>query len=80
MESSIYKPSESIQLQRAELSKAFSSLRRTRPRVPFWLLAAHRIPTLWSLYRGIQREAPSEEVCYIILLLLDKPGFDVALD
>ena len=69
MESSIYRPSESIQLQRAELSKAFSSLRRTRPRVPFWLLAAHRIPTLWTLYRGIQREAPSEEVCYIILLL-----------
>lgn len=48
--------------RRAELSRLFSGLRRVRSRTPFFLLPAHRIPTLWGLYRGLQKEAPSNEV------------------
>ncbi|KAJ3501908.1 hypothetical protein NMY22_g18765 [Coprinellus aureogranulatus] len=48
--------------RRAELSKLFSGLRRVRSRTPFFLLPAHRIPTLWGLYRGLRREAPSNEI------------------
>ncbi|KAI0082931.1 hypothetical protein BDY19DRAFT_901318, partial [Irpex rosettiformis] len=40
----------------------FSSFRRVTPRVPFWQLAAHRIPTLWSLYRGLLKTAESDEI------------------
>ncbi|TFY66964.1 hypothetical protein EVG20_g4134 [Dentipellis fragilis] len=39
-----------------------SGLKRTRPHVPFWKLAAHRVPTLWSLYRGLLRSSPDEQV------------------
>ena len=59
-----YEPSQLILRQRAELANAFSALRRVRPRVQFWKLGAHRIPTLWSLYRGLLRDAPGEDVCY----------------
>ena len=59
-----YEPSQLILQQRAELANAFSALRRVRPRVHFWKLGAHRIPTLWSLYRGLLRDAPGEDVCY----------------
>ncbi|KAG6862483.1 hypothetical protein C0995_000029 [Termitomyces sp. Mi166 len=54
-------PQESLTF-RANLARLISPLRRVRPRVPFFRLAAHRIPTLWSLYRGLLKEAPSEEI------------------
>ena len=47
---------------RARIASVVSSLRRVTPRVPFWRLAAHRLPTLWTLYRGLLRSAPSEIV------------------
>ena len=47
---------------RQALADLISGLRRVRPRVSFNKLPAHRIPTLWTLYRGILRSAPSEPV------------------
>lgn len=55
-------PSVESQTFRANLAQLLSPLRRVRPRVPFFELAAHRIPTLWGLYRGLLREAPTEDV------------------
>ncbi|KAI0753884.1 hypothetical protein BC629DRAFT_1716989 [Irpex lacteus] len=56
-----YTPSASSLSHRARLAPLISQLRRVTPRVPFWHLAAHRIPTLWSLYRGLLKVAPSDE-------------------
>ena len=50
-------PSESSLAFRANLAALVSPLKRVRPRVPFYKLAAHRIPTLWCLYRGLLRAA-----------------------
>ncbi|KIJ51286.1 hypothetical protein M422DRAFT_158593 [Sphaerobolus stellatus SS14] len=47
--------------RRSKLAGAFSSLKRVRPTVPFWELAAHRIPTIWTLYRGLLRGAKEYE-------------------
>jgi hypothetical protein len=47
---------------RSRLADLISPLRRIRPRVPFYQLAAHRIPTLWTLYRGLLRHAPGKNV------------------
>ena len=47
---------------RAKLNELVSPLRRTRSRSPFFELAAHRIPTLWSLYRGLLQNSPTEDV------------------
>ncbi|KAG5730963.1 hypothetical protein E4T56_gene7142 [Termitomyces sp. T112] len=55
-------PSQESLTFRANLARFISPLRRVRPRVPFFQLAAHRIPTLWSLYRGLLKEAPTEEI------------------
>ncbi|KAJ2923516.1 hypothetical protein H1R20_g13578, partial [Candolleomyces eurysporus] len=58
--------------RRAELAKLFSGLRRVRSKTPFFLLAAHRIPTLWGLYRGLRREAPSDEIKWRLRKLFEK--------
>lgn len=47
---------------RAKLAELVSPLRRVRSKTPFFELAAHRIPTLWSLYRGLLRNSPTEDV------------------
>lgn len=47
---------------RANLAKLVSPLRRVRPKRPFYELPAHRIPTLWYLYRGLLRNSPTEDV------------------
>ncbi|KAJ3717316.1 hypothetical protein DFJ43DRAFT_1099789 [Lentinula guzmanii] len=47
---------------RDNLARLIAPLRRVRPRVPFFRLAAHRIPTLWGLYRGLLRAAPTEHI------------------
>ena len=47
---------------RTNLAELVSPLRRIRSRSPFFELAAHRIPTLWSLYRGLLRNSPTEDV------------------
>ncbi|CAK5263030.1 unnamed protein product [Mycena citricolor] len=46
---------------RANLARLVSPLRRVRPRVPFFKLAIHRVPTL-SLYRNLLRHAPHESI------------------
>ncbi|KAF9072741.1 hypothetical protein BDP27DRAFT_1290070 [Rhodocollybia butyracea] len=47
---------------RSKLATLISPLKRVRPRVPFFRLAAHRIPTLWGLYKGLLRTAPTENI------------------
>lgn len=55
-------PSATSLEHRAQIAKLVSPLRRVTPRVPFWKLAAHRVPTLWTLYRGLLRHAERENV------------------
>lgn len=65
-------PSPESQKFRADLAKLISPLRRVRPRLPFFQLAVHRVPTLWGLYRSLLRELPNENQnvrslsCYLI--------------
>ncbi|KAM5539475.1 hypothetical protein V8D89_006927 [Ganoderma adspersum] len=47
---------------RARIATLLAPLRPTRFRAPLTRLEAHRIPTLWTLYRGILRDAPDEVV------------------
>jgi len=54
---------------RANLSKLVSPLRRVRSRSPFFRLAAHRVPTLWSLYRGLLKTSPTEDITFRVRLL-----------
>ncbi|KAH9487196.1 hypothetical protein JR316_0001265 [Psilocybe cubensis] len=53
---------------RANLANLVSPLRRVRTRTPFFRLAAHRIPTLWELYRGLLRNSPTEQVKFRVRL------------
>ncbi|KAL0580756.1 hypothetical protein V5O48_001221 [Marasmius crinis-equi] len=46
---------------RNNLAKLISPLKRVRPTVPFWRLAAHRIPTL-HLYRSLLKESPTHHI------------------
>ncbi|KAF8071824.1 hypothetical protein FPV67DRAFT_1412243 [Lyophyllum atratum] len=62
-------PSQESLAFRANLARLISPLRRVRPRVPFCQLAAHRLPTLWSLYRGLLREAPTDEIKHRVRML-----------
>ncbi|KAH9889921.1 hypothetical protein C8Q73DRAFT_736399 [Cubamyces lactineus] len=55
-------PSPQSLAHRARLASLFSELRPTRFRAPLTRLPAHRIPTLWTLYRGIIRDAPTETI------------------
>ncbi|KAF9242299.1 hypothetical protein BU15DRAFT_44029, partial [Melanogaster broomeanus] len=55
-------PTASSLAHRAEISRLISPLRRVRPKIPFYDLAAHRIPTLWSLYRGLLKHAERKNV------------------
>ncbi|KAF7977210.1 hypothetical protein HWV62_4473 [Athelia sp. TMB] len=54
---------------RARIADLVSPLRRVRPRVPFYELAAHRLPTLWTLYRGLLRDAPGENIRFRVRTL-----------
>ncbi|KAJ7204683.1 hypothetical protein GGX14DRAFT_645874 [Mycena pura] len=54
-------PSASSLTFRANLARLVSPLRRVRPRVPFFELAIHRVPTL-SLYRRLLRYAPDDNI------------------
>ncbi|PVG02074.1 hypothetical protein CPB86DRAFT_773049 [Serendipita vermifera] len=49
---------------RSDIAKTFSALRRVRPRVPFYRLPGHRLPTLWTLYRGLLRRLPTHSGHY----------------
>ncbi|KAH8984458.1 hypothetical protein EDB92DRAFT_1488513 [Lactarius akahatsu] len=47
---------------RQRIASIVSSLRPLRPRVPFYRLPAHSVPTLWFLYRGLLRASPNSNV------------------
>ncbi|KAI9058128.1 hypothetical protein FKP32DRAFT_1581897 [Trametes sanguinea] len=55
-------PSPASLAHRARFAKLISELRPTNFRAPFTRLLAHRIPTLWTLYRGVMRDAPTETI------------------
>ncbi|KAJ7367658.1 hypothetical protein DFH08DRAFT_760926 [Mycena albidolilacea] len=59
--SAIPLPSASSRAFRTTLARLVSPLRRVRPRVPFFELAIHRIPTL-ALYRNLLRHAPDDNI------------------
>ncbi|KAF8637870.1 hypothetical protein AX17_002496 [Amanita inopinata Kibby_2008] len=65
----VYVPSTCSPTFRTELARLVSPLKRVRPRVPFWNLGAHRVPTLWSLYRGLLRNAPTEHIRFRVRVL-----------
>ncbi|KAF6761662.1 hypothetical protein DFP72DRAFT_879270 [Ephemerocybe angulata] len=70
--SSALDPSSESLARRKEFSKLFSALRRVRSRTPFFELAAHRIPTLWGLYRGLRREAPTSDIRWRMRKIFEK--------
>ncbi|KAH9171282.1 hypothetical protein EDB89DRAFT_1852620 [Lactarius sanguifluus] len=47
---------------RQRIASVVSSLRPVRPRVPFYRLSAHSVPTLWVLYRGLLRASPNSNI------------------
>uniref|UniRef100_A0A0W0FC54 Complex 1 LYR protein domain-containing protein n=1 Tax=Moniliophthora roreri TaxID=221103 RepID=A0A0W0FC54_MONRR len=56
---------------RANLTNLISPLRRVRPTVPFWRLAAHKLPTV-HLYRHLLKAAPTENIRFRIRKLFRK--------
>ncbi|PCH39931.1 hypothetical protein WOLCODRAFT_116386 [Wolfiporia cocos MD-104 SS10] len=54
---------------RARISALVSSLKPTRLRTSVFDLLAHRIPTLWTLYRGLLRNAPTERIRWRIQVM-----------
>ncbi|KAH9948853.1 hypothetical protein B0H21DRAFT_205348 [Amylocystis lapponica] len=48
--------------RRARLASLVSAIKPRRFRTSIYSLPAHRIPTLWSLYRSLLRDAPSEHI------------------
>jgi hypothetical protein len=60
---------------RAQLSKLVSPLRVIRPRVPFYKLPAHTIPTLWYLYRGLLRYAPTSNISFRMKTIFKRNKF-----
>lgn len=57
-----YQPSDASLSLRARIAQTIAPLRRVTPRAPFWKLGAHRIPVLWSLYRGLLRASLTPDV------------------
>ncbi|KAI0770140.1 hypothetical protein C8Q74DRAFT_875745 [Fomes fomentarius] len=55
-------PSPQSVAHRARLATLISGLRPTQFRAPLTRLRAHRVPTLWTLYRGLLRDAPTETI------------------
>lgn len=55
-------PPPSSLAHRESIARLLTPLRRIRPTVAYYKLAAHRIPTLWTLYRGLQRHAERKNV------------------
>ncbi|KAI0699922.1 hypothetical protein C8T65DRAFT_658603 [Cerioporus squamosus] len=55
-------PSPESLAHRARIAALVSELRPTCVRAPLTRLLAHRIPTLWTLYRGVLRDAPTETI------------------
>jgi len=60
----IFTPTAASLVHRAHIARTISPLKPLKPKLPFWKLAAHRIPTKWNLYRGLLRESPSEDMAY----------------
>ena len=66
---SVLPPPPSSLTHRESIARLLTPLRRIRPTIAYYKLAAHRIPTLWTLYRGLQRHAERNNVgCTICFL------------
>lgn len=57
---------------RVRIASVISPLKRVRPRAPFYELSAHRIPTLWSLYRNLLKHAPGENIRFRVRMMFRK--------
>ncbi|VDC01355.1 unnamed protein product [Peniophora sp. CBMAI 1063] len=58
---------------RAQVSQALSEHNKyRRPAIPFYKLRAHRVPTLWTLYRGLLRFAPNDLVRWRIRKMFER--------
>ncbi|KAG6380117.1 hypothetical protein JVT61DRAFT_8204 [Boletus reticuloceps] len=68
---SVPSPSPSSIAHRESIARLLTPLRRIRPTVAYYQLAAHRIPTLWTLYRGLQRHGERENVKWRIRTLFE---------
>lgn len=62
------RPSPASLAHRQHIAQTISPLKRVRPHVPFWKLGAHRIPTLWTLYRGLLKHTGNDNVCRCSLI------------
>ncbi|KAH0831113.1 hypothetical protein J3R83DRAFT_13679 [Lanmaoa asiatica] len=58
-------------VHRESIARLLTPLRRIRPTVAYYKLAAHRIPTLWTLYRGLQRHAERKNLKWRIRTLFE---------
>ncbi|EJD45701.1 hypothetical protein AURDEDRAFT_165152 [Auricularia subglabra TFB-10046 SS5] len=54
---------------RTNIAQAVSSLKRVRPRAPFYELPVHTVPTKWGLYRGLLRLSPTHNISWQIKTL-----------
>ncbi|EIW80078.1 hypothetical protein CONPUDRAFT_166670 [Coniophora puteana RWD-64-598 SS2] len=57
---------------RSQIAQRITQIRRTRPKVSFNKLQEHRIPTLWTLYRGLLRYAPGENVKFRVRMVFEQ--------
>lgn len=55
-------PTAQVLAGRARIASLVSSIRPLRLRTSVFDLTAHRIPTLWTLYRGLLRNSPTNEI------------------
>ncbi|KAG9313758.1 hypothetical protein JVU11DRAFT_6116 [Chiua virens] len=58
-------------VHRESIARLLTPLRRIRPTVAYYKLAAHRIPTLWTLYRGLLRHADRENLKWRVRTLFE---------
>ncbi|KAG8969200.1 hypothetical protein FRC03_004153 [Tulasnella sp. 419] len=69
--SALFPSLESITFRKSVAQKLYL-LRRTRPKIPFYELPAHRVPTRWYLYRRLLANTPSPEIRWRVTTLFRK--------
>ncbi|TCD70884.1 hypothetical protein EIP91_001192 [Steccherinum ochraceum] len=59
---SVFTSSQASLAHRARIAQIITANQRVHPTVPFWKLQVHRVPTLWTLYRGLLRNSSTDDV------------------